>query len=119
MSAGSVGKMIRKVLNAVPGMKPPGSGRFFYPKRGYGQISEAYAAAAAASRGAAAARHAGDRAALDGNRAVGVSVGGDGRFVPARYVFSSVPLTVLPRIATPAAPAPSACGGRRPAVPRR
>ena len=106
VSAGSVGKMVRKVMNAVPGMKPPGSGRFFYPKHGYGQISEAYATAA---QGAGArllldtpvtALH------LEGNRAVGVSVGGDARFIPARHVFSSVPLTVLPRIATPAAPEP-------------
>ena len=106
VSAGSVGKMIRKIMNAMPGMKPPGSGRFFYPKHGYGQISEAYAAAA----GTAGARLLLDTPVtalhLDGNRAVGVSVGGDSRFIPAETVFSSVPLTVLPRIAAPAAPAP-------------
>jgi protoporphyrinogen oxidase len=43
VSAGSFGKLIRKVLTAVPGLKPPGAGRFFYPRRGFGQISEAYA----------------------------------------------------------------------------
>ncbi|MGE0882416.1 MAG: FAD-dependent oxidoreductase [Blastocatellales bacterium] len=46
VSAGSLIKMIRKVLSAVPGFKPPGSGRFFYPRRGFGQISESYARAA-------------------------------------------------------------------------
>ena len=104
VSAGSLGKMVRKVLNAVPGMKPPGSGRFFYPRQGYGQISEAYAGAA---------QRAGARLLLDtpveklhfeGNRAVGVTVGGREQFIAARQVFSSVPLTLLPRIAAPAAP---------------
>lgn len=47
VAAGSFGKLIRKVLGAVPGLKPPGAGRFFYPRHGYGQISEAYAADAA------------------------------------------------------------------------
>ena len=46
VSAGSFGKLMRKVLSQVPGLKPPGAGRFFYPKKGYGQISEAFAAAA-------------------------------------------------------------------------
>jgi protoporphyrinogen oxidase len=46
VSAGSFGKLVRKVLTAVPGLKPPGAGRFFYPKKGYGQISEAFASAA-------------------------------------------------------------------------
>lgn len=48
VSAGSFLKLARKVLSAVPGFKPKGSGRFFYPRQGFGQISEAYAAAAAA-----------------------------------------------------------------------
>ena len=47
VSAGSLGKMLRKVLNAVPGFKRPGAGRFFYPRNGFGSISESYADAAA------------------------------------------------------------------------
>ncbi len=48
VSAGTFLKLIRKVMNAIPGFKPPGAGRFFYPRQGYGQIVEAYADAAAA-----------------------------------------------------------------------
>jgi protoporphyrinogen oxidase len=48
VSASSFTKLIRKVLNSVPGFKPKGAGRFFYPRRGYGQISEAYADSAIA-----------------------------------------------------------------------
>lgn len=47
VSASSVTKLMRKVLSTVPGVpKPPGAGKFFYPRKGFGQISEAYAAAA-------------------------------------------------------------------------
>jgi protoporphyrinogen oxidase len=42
VSAGSLSKMARKVLSSIPGFKPPGSGRFYYPRRGFGQISETY-----------------------------------------------------------------------------
>ena len=40
VSGNSIGKIIRKVANAVPGLKKPGAGRFFYPRRGYGQITQ-------------------------------------------------------------------------------
>jgi len=49
VSAGSVGKLIRKVLSQVPGFRKPGAGRFYYPKRGFGQISEVYAEQAQAA----------------------------------------------------------------------
>lgn len=49
VSAGSFLKLIRKVLTAVPGLRPKGAGRFFYPVGGYGRISEAYADAATGS----------------------------------------------------------------------
>ncbi|MCA0374513.1 MAG: FAD-dependent oxidoreductase [Gemmatimonadetes bacterium] len=47
VAAASFGKLIRKVMNAVPGFKPAGAGRFFYPKQGFGQIAQAYAGKAA------------------------------------------------------------------------
>ena len=40
VKAGSLGKMAGKILSAIPGMKPQGFGRFYYPRRGYGQITE-------------------------------------------------------------------------------
>ncbi len=46
VAAGSFAKLLRKVLNAVPGFRPPLAGTFFYPARGFGQVSEAYAEAA-------------------------------------------------------------------------
>ncbi|MGE0555336.1 MAG: NAD(P)/FAD-dependent oxidoreductase [Gemmatimonadales bacterium] len=49
VAAGSVAKLIGKVLSQVPGFRRPGAGRFYYPKRGFGQISEVYAEQAQAA----------------------------------------------------------------------
>ena len=43
VSAGSFGKLVKKVMGSVPGFKKPGAGRFYYPRRGFGAISDAYA----------------------------------------------------------------------------
>ncbi len=47
VSSNSTGKMFLKALSALPGIKkPPGSGRFYYPLRGFGQICESLSTAA-------------------------------------------------------------------------
>lgn len=43
VSAGSLGKLVKKIVSGIPGFKTPGTGRFFYPRRGFGQISTAIA----------------------------------------------------------------------------
>ena len=107
VSGSSFGKMLQKVLNAVPGLKPKKGGRFFYPRHGYGQISEAYCQAA---RQAGVDFHFGAsvvRLELDSGHAVAVhtsSASGERRF-PAQQFLSTIPLPILTRIATPAAPA--------------
>ncbi len=99
VSAGSFGKLIRKVLAAVPGLKPPGSGRFFYPQRGFGQISEAYAAEAA--RLGADLWLGWKVVQLDpptasrGRWLIGVEREGQRRELEADYVWSTIPLTTL------------------------
>jgi protoporphyrinogen oxidase len=96
----SLGKMVRRVLNAVPGLKPPGAGRFFYPKRGFGQIADAFAAAATAS-GATVHLNAEVRGVHgDGDRVTGVTavVGGVEQHLPARQVLSTIPLPLLARL---------------------
>ena len=40
VSGSSPGKLLRKIAGAIPGLKPPGAGQFYYPRRGYGQIPE-------------------------------------------------------------------------------
>lgn len=104
----SLGKMVRRVLNAVPGLKPPGAGRFFYPRHGFGQIADAFAAAAAKA-GARIALNAEVHAVTgDGTRVTGIEATVDGtrRSLPARQVLSTIPLTVLARLASGVTPPP-------------
>ncbi|MEP7338145.1 MAG: FAD-dependent oxidoreductase, partial [Acidobacteriota bacterium] len=106
VSAGSLGKMARKVLSAVPGFKPPGSGRFFYPRRGFGQISEAYAQAAQDS-GATLQFNANVNSieiGSEGLLTVAYEHGGEQLSAQANLVWSTIPITVLARLLKPAPP---------------
>ena len=105
VSAGSFGKLIRKILSSVPGLKTPGAGRFFYPRRGYGAITEAFEAGA---RAAGAEFVMGWRVSglrLDGDTwSVTAARGEKTRTFEADYVWSTLPLTLLSRLVTPAPP---------------
>jgi protoporphyrinogen oxidase len=102
VSASSFTKIARKVLGQVPGFKPPGAGRFLYPRRGFGQISEAYANAAA-ERGAQI--HYGRRvvaisrpvAPTDPWTVETSGSHGTERF-EAEYLWSTIPITLLRRL---------------------
>lgn len=105
VAANSIGKLIRKVLGQLPGVKPVGFGHFYYPVRGFGAISEAYAEAAE-QRGADLRL---------GRRVTGLQrvddiwrVTADGpqgpETVEADYVWSTIPITVLARLMSPAPP---------------
>jgi protoporphyrinogen oxidase len=100
VSAGSFGKLVRKVLTAIPGLKPKGSGRFFYPRQGFGQISEAYAAAA--ERLGAEFRYSTRVTGLeppDPAGKWGVITEREGRQerLEADYVWSTIPIPVVAR----------------------
>lgn len=43
VSANNLSKMFGKVFSFIPGIRQEGAGRFYYPAKGYGQISEALA----------------------------------------------------------------------------
>jgi len=100
VSSGSLAKVLRRLLGAVPGFKKPGAGRFFYPRHGYGQISEALRRAA---EGAGATIHLNANVSavvVENGRASQVEAGvcGQRRAFPADYVLSTIPVSVLPRI---------------------
>lgn len=105
VSAGSLAKMAKKILAVVPGLKAPGAGRFFYPKNGYGEISEAIAKAAHASGaeiklGCKVAKiELGERT----HKVVYERNGGSETF-EADHIWSTIPLTVLAKITNPSAP---------------
>lgn len=106
VSAGSIGKMIRKVLSAVPGFKPAGAGRFYYPKKGYGQISEAYACAAASKGATLCLRARVTGVNIDDGSIDTVSADLESRehTFPAQQVLSTIPAPQLVSLCRPAAP---------------
>ena len=110
VSASSFAKLIRKVLNSVPGFKPAGAGRFFYPRHGYGQISEAYANAAVAN--GADIRYGRRVTRLVPPPTAGApwiieAEHGDARErLEADYLWSTIPIGLLARLIGEGVPAP-------------
>ena len=100
VSSGSLRKIARRVLGALPGLRGSGTARFFYPRQGYGQISDVFQAAAVSSGATVllntnvTAVHARD----DRVSHVEVDIGGEVRVFPATHVLSTIPLTVLARL---------------------
>jgi protoporphyrinogen oxidase len=105
VSAGSLGKMARKALGLVPVLKQPGAGRFYYPRAGYGQISRAMASAAT-SLGADIRLNTTVRSVTPGTpHRIELESQGNVRSIQADHIWSTIPVTILSRIANPAAPA--------------
>ena len=101
VSAGTFGKLLKRL------MKPPAAGTFYYPKRGYGQITEALARAAT-DRGATI--ETGMRVtALERSstgRGWSVTAERDGQHTfHADYVWSTLPTPLVARMMRPTAPA--------------
>ncbi|MCR4439423.1 MAG: FAD-dependent oxidoreductase [bacterium] len=109
VAASNTGKLIKKALSLLPGLRGPGAGRFYYPRRGYGQISQALAAEVQRLGGrimlntrVASVRPAGDvqgKVHLQFAPAQGVPQ----RELEADFVFSTIPLTVLVSLLQPQA----------------
>ncbi|MFN2399246.1 MAG: NAD(P)/FAD-dependent oxidoreductase [Gemmatimonadaceae bacterium] len=102
VSAGTFAKLARRV------MKPVGEGRYYYPKRGYGQISEAYAAAA---RAAGADLMLGWKVTRlqqpEGETEqwkVFTEREGEQRIIEADYVWSTIPISLVARMIAPEPP---------------
>lgn len=106
VSAGSLAKMARKVLAAVPGLKPPGSGRFYYPRHGYGQISRAYhqTAQKAGAKFHFNASVQSVEIKQDNPTTVCFEQNGQLHSVTANYAWSTIPITVLASCLKPSPP---------------
>ena len=99
VSAGSLRKMFQKILSAFPGIGSAGKGRFFYPRGGFGQISQSLLEAA---KKAGVAFHPDTRIKsiqMIGKIIKAVYCEQDGKLVsyPADYVWSTIPLPDLMR----------------------
>ncbi len=102
VSSGTFAKLVKKVL------KPPGAGRFYYPKEGYGQISSAFARAAkdaGAELLTSTEVSALKRPTEGGGRwTVEVKTGDEARSIEADQVWSTIPVTLATKMMSPAAP---------------
>jgi len=106
VSGSSLGKMLKKVASQVPGLKAPLTGKFFYPRRGYGQITESLERAAA-DQGAefllggrvTTIEHSAGRVTE-----VRYTRGGEEQSLAPHMVWSTIPLTTLVKALRPTAP---------------
>ncbi len=103
VTAGSFSKLMKRLA------KPPGKGRFYYPRKGYGQISEAYADGARRLGaefllGWRASRI--SRSGADGSWNIEVARGGESRRLVADHIWSTIPISLVIRMMSPDAPPP-------------
>jgi len=105
VSAGSLGKMIGKVLGSVPGLKPPGAGRFYYPRQGFGHISQSLSQAAQKLGVDIQLKSTVHKLSLGDPHRIEVERDGAKQTIEAKHIWSTIPVSILAKIANPAAPA--------------
>ena len=105
VSAGSLGKMVKKILAIVPGFRTPGAGRFFYPRNGFGQISRTIAVQAQRLGVKLQLNSMVRKIELGEKHLVTFETNGSSESIEVDYVWSTIPLTVLAKIVEPTAPA--------------
>jgi protoporphyrinogen oxidase len=106
VSASSFSKLARRLASAVPGLRNGKTGYFYYPRKGYGEISERLFGAA---KDTGADFRLGAKVAAvassDGRvRAVRYEQEGREREIPADHVWSTLPINLLVRLVRPEAP---------------
>lgn len=105
VSAGSLSKMVGKVLGLVPGFRKPGAGRFFYPCGGFGRLSQIIAEQADNAGATLRLNTTVKRLARGSRWQLEVESSGQNERLEADLIWSTMPLGVLARLVEPAAPA--------------
>lgn len=106
VSGSSLPKLLRKIFGQLPGLKSPTTGKFYYPRRGFGRISDAFADAAADAGATIERRARVEGLHIENGRAVAVTVR-KGDALERResdFIWSTLPMTTLVRAAGSAAP---------------
>jgi len=106
VSAGTFGKLLRKVFASVPGVKSVGFSYFFYPRGGFGRISRELAAAAVAEGATIQLGQRVERLLAPASPEEDWTIetratDGTSRSYTADYVWSTIPIPVLARIVSP------------------
>lgn len=106
VSGSSLPKLMRKILGQLPGLRSPTTGKFYYPRGGFGAISNRLAeeASKAGATVELAARF--ESMEMKGNRIASIRVAGPSGAVEHRpdMLWSTLPITTLVRAAGAAAP---------------
>lgn len=109
VSAGSITKLVKKIAGQIPGLKKKGSGRFFYPRGGFGAISEAYAVQAVKEGAQLLAGATVTSLAMSANGverwSIAVERGSTKQTIEADQVWSTLPIPAVAKMLSPAAPA--------------
>lgn len=102
----SIPKILLKVARQIPGLKRPNTGGFYYPRKGYGQISEALRRAAESHHAEFVFGARVSRIDHDGRRVHAVHYERDGRSVETAVdaAWSTLPISLLVKLMSPAAP---------------
>lgn len=106
VSGSSLPKLLRKIFGSLPGLKSPTTGKFYYPRKGFGQICERLAEAARAEGATLQLGARVEGLEISGNcvRSVKVRAGDVLTTHAVDAVWSTLPLTTLVRAAGEAAP---------------
>lgn len=106
VSGSSVGKILGKMIRMLPGLKGETTGKFYYPREGFGQISTAMAGAAESAGADILTSHRITRVKRDGNRVTGIEADGpDGPVqIDGPVTLSTIPVTTLVSLMDPPAP---------------
>lgn len=102
MTADSPGKIVRRILRGSGAGGAEGSGTFWYPRGGYGEISETIAAAAEKAGADLRLRSEVRQIHLREDGATVTLASGEG--LDAERVWSTLPVSILARLAHPAPP---------------
>ncbi|MEE9426554.1 MAG: FAD-dependent oxidoreductase [Paracoccaceae bacterium] len=107
VSSGSVGKILMKMMRLLPGLRSATAGRFYYPRKGFGQISGEMLEVANTNGADFRLNTEITRIRREGNRVVAVYTK-DGKVETREesdLILSSIPLTTLVSLMDPPAPA--------------
>ncbi len=106
ISSGSIGKILMKMARMLPGMADESAGRFYYPRKGFGQIAASMKARAEANGAQFFLGRTIRRIERDGDRVVAIWLDEGGRDTrqPTDQILSTIPLTGLVRLMDPEPP---------------
>ncbi|TMV07041.1 FAD-dependent oxidoreductase [Ruegeria sediminis] len=100
VGSGSVGKILMKMLRLLPGLRSETAGRFYYPRRGFGQISDAMLKSAREAGATFLFETEITRIERLGDRISGLTIrdGATERQLSGDLILSTIPLTGLTRL---------------------